>query len=85
MAFAAMFRRAGVRVSCAYRNHMFVDMVCVRMMQVAIMQVIGMAFMLYGGMTAIRAMLVGMVAMGFAFGHSILLKLFDMQVYHAQV
>lgn len=61
MSCAMMRWRAYIRVGCRYRNHMFIHMGFMRMMQVPIVQVIDMAFMHNGRMPTIRPMLVGML------------------------
>ena len=45
VSFALMVWRAFVRVGTAYRERVFIDMILVHVMQVTIMQVIGMSFM----------------------------------------
>jgi hypothetical protein len=54
MAFATVLRRAALGVLCRYLDHMLVDMVCVRVMQVPIVQIIDMIAVAHGGMAAAR-------------------------------
>lgn len=57
-------RRAPIGIGRADRDHMFIDMVAVRVVQVAIVQIIDMAIMLHGGVAAAGPMGVGMIGMG---------------------
>ncbi|KVK90912.1 hypothetical protein WS93_35200 [Burkholderia cepacia] len=68
-------RRTFVRIFRADLDLVFIDMIAVRVMQVAIMEIIYMVAMLDCGVTAVRAMLVVMVSMmGFVAGaHAYLL------------
>ena len=61
VAAAVVFRRAGVWVGGADGDAVFIDVVAVRMVQVAVVQVINVAFVFDGGVTAIRAVLVFVV------------------------
>ncbi|KWF36867.1 hypothetical protein WL88_01400 [Burkholderia diffusa] len=68
-------RRTFVRIFRADLDLMFVDMIAVRMVQVAIMEIVYVVAMLDCGVTAVRAMLMVMVSMmGFVAGaHAYLL------------
>jgi hypothetical protein len=70
--FVAAFdlRRATGRIRPANRDHMFVDVVAMRVMQMAVMQVIDMTLVPDGGMAAIGAMLVGVVGVMLLFAGS---------------
>jgi hypothetical protein len=59
-------RRAIVRVGGINGNLMFVHVVPVRMMQVAVMKIVHVSFMLYGGMPAIFAVEMGMTGVSCA-------------------
>lgn len=63
MTGALVLWRAGVGVRRGDANHMFIDMVAVRMVHMAIVQVVNMAFMLNSDVPAIGSMLVVMVVM----------------------
>ncbi len=54
---------AGIGIGGADLNHMLVDMILMRVMQMTVMQVIDMIAMAHRGMTAILAMLMRMVVM----------------------
>lgn len=67
MTGALVLWRTGIGVCCRDANHMFIDMVTVRMVQMAIMQIVNMPLMLNGDVPAIGPMLVvvvGVVGMG---------------------
>jgi len=59
---AGMLRGAGGGIVCSNGNDVFIYMIAMRMMQVAVMQIIDMPVMQHCGMAAIRAMLVGVVS-----------------------
>jgi len=61
---ASMVRRAAVRVFARYVDHVLVDMVLVRVMKMAVMQVIDMAAVPHGWMSAAGAVPVSMVGVG---------------------
>lgn len=61
VAVAVMIWGADVRVGGADGDAVFIDVVAVRVVQVAIVQVIDVAFVFDGGVTAIRAVLVFVV------------------------
>ncbi len=61
MSITAMGRRASSRVLCGDTEPMFIDMVAMRMMQMSIVQVVGVAVMGDGRMPAVRSMLVGVL------------------------
>ena len=61
VAAAVVFRRAGVRVGGTDGDDVFVNVVAMRVMQVAVVQVINVAFVLDGGVAAVRAVLVVVV------------------------
>jgi len=74
---SAAFRigRAAHGIDVAYGNHVLVDMVSVHVMQVTVVQIIDMAIMPDGSMSAVRAMLMGVVGMMLlvTYGHRSLL------------
>ncbi len=57
----AMLRRAAVRIAVGYLDHMLVDMIAVRMVQVTVMKVVDVVAVPNGDMTAPGAVLVVMV------------------------
>ena len=57
MAAAAVVGGAPVGVVRGHVDHVLVDMIAMRVMQVAIVQIIGVAAVAYGGMAAARAVL----------------------------
>lgn len=59
---------AATGIGRAHRDHMFIDMITMDMMQMAIVQIIDMAIMLHGDMAAAGAVLVGVIGVGMA-GH----------------
>lgn len=61
VAVAVMIQGADVRVGGADGDAVFIDVIAMRMVQVAIVQVIDVAFVFDGGVTAIRAVLVFVV------------------------
>jgi hypothetical protein len=56
MSCAIMPGGAVLRVGRGYANHMFIDMVLMRMMQMAVVQVVDMAFVHDSGVAALRSM-----------------------------
>ena len=44
-------------------NDMFVDVILMHMVEVAVVKIVDMAIMAYGGMSTVRAVLMGMVGM----------------------
>ena len=71
MAAASMIRGAPVGVFGRHLDHVLIDMVLMRVMEVAVMQIVGMAAVLHGGVATVRSMAVSMVRMGWggASGH----------------
>lgn len=63
MGTAVVIRRATVRVGRGDLNHVLVDMVAVRMMEMPIVQMIHVTRMAYGGMAAAGAVLMRMTRM----------------------
>lgn len=66
---AIMRRRAVIGVLCVDGKNVLVDMAVVRMVKVAVVQIIGMAFVLDSDMAAVCAMLMGMALMNYVFVH----------------
>jgi hypothetical protein len=64
VAFAVPLWRASQRMSRVNREHMLIDVACVRVMHVAVVQVVGVVIMLHGHVTAIGAVLVCVVGVG---------------------
>lgn len=62
-------RGAGSRVGGGEADRVFVDMTVMKMVQMAIVQIVDVIFMLDGGMTAAGGMLVGMFGMDSTGGH----------------
>lgn len=60
---ATMIRRATVGIFLRYLDRMLVDMIVVHMVQVAVMEIIHMAVVLYRRVAAGRAVLMGVVGM----------------------
>jgi hypothetical protein len=60
---AAMIGRAPLRVLARYRDHVFVDVIVVRVVQMALVYVIDMAVVMDGGMTAAGTVAVIMARM----------------------
>jgi hypothetical protein len=67
MAFAIMIRCARTRVDVAYGKRMFVDVVFMYMMQVPIVQIVGVAIVGYGCMPTLGV--VGVTVGGMLFTH----------------
>ena len=63
---ACMIRRAVIGIVGAHIQRMLIDVVAVRMVQVPVMKVVDMVAVLDCGMSAIRAMNVGVIGMWFA-------------------
>jgi hypothetical protein len=61
MSFAAVLGRAAVGVLGRHVDHVLVDMVCVRVMQMPIVQIVDMVAVAHGGMAATRPVLVRVV------------------------
>ena len=61
VAAAVVVRRAGIRVGGADGDAVFIDVVAVRMVQVAVVQIVNVAVVLDGGVAAVRAVLVRVV------------------------
>ncbi|MEJ1118153.1 hypothetical protein V9K92_06705 [Phyllobacterium sp. CCNWLW109] len=61
VARAMMFRCAAIRISSAYLKHVLINMVAMRVMQMAIVKVVHMIAVTNGGVAAIRFMLVIMI------------------------
>jgi hypothetical protein len=66
---------AAVRISIRNLDHVLVNMILVRVVQMAVMQIVHMILMTYGRVSAIRAVSVRMMAMGLMARHDILLWL----------
>jgi hypothetical protein len=64
MTAAAMIRSAAIGVVAGHLNHVLVDMIFVRMMDVTIVQVVDVAAVLHGGVPATRTVSVSVVRMG---------------------
>lgn len=58
---ATVLRRAGIGVGSRYGNHMLIHVVAMRVVQVAVVQVVNVAIMHDGRVAAVRAMLVSVV------------------------
>jgi len=58
MTAAAMVRRAALRIGAGHLYHMLIDMAVMRVVQVAVMQIVDMTAMPHGRMAAARPMLV---------------------------
>jgi hypothetical protein len=56
--------RAAIGIGNADRDHMFIDMIAMRVMQMAIVQIIDMAIMAHGGVAAARPVRVVMFGVG---------------------
>jgi hypothetical protein len=61
---ATMVGSAAIGVRARHFDHMFVDMIFVRVVEVTIVQIVYVATVVHGGVSAARAMLMGMVGMG---------------------
>jgi len=70
---ATVSRSARGRIGRAHHNDVLIDVVAMRDMQMAIMQIINMVIMVNGGMAAVGTMLVGVIGVLGAGGHGILL------------
>lgn len=57
----AMLGRAAVRVVCAHGDHVLVDMIVVRVVQVSVVEIVDVTVMSYGRMAAPWTMLMGMI------------------------
>jgi hypothetical protein len=64
VAAAAMVRRAAVGVVAGHLDHVLVDMILMRMVEVAIVQIVDMTAVAHSGVATTRPMLVSMVGMG---------------------
>jgi hypothetical protein len=60
---AAGLRRAADGIRGVDLNDMFVDVILMHMVEMAVVKIVDMAIMAYGGMSTVRAMLMGMVGM----------------------
>jgi hypothetical protein len=71
MAAAIVVRRAGVGIAGAHLDHMLVEMVIVRVMQVAVVEIVHVIAVPYRGVAAARTVLVWVVVMDLvlAVGH----------------
>jgi hypothetical protein len=76
MAAAIVIRRAGVGIAAAHFDHMFVEMVFVRVMQVAIVEIVHVIAVPDRGVAAARTVLVRVFVMDLvlAVGHGLLLS-----------
>lgn len=63
VALVTVFWRAVIRIGLADLDHMFIDMVAVRMVQMAVMQVINVVPVAYRGVPATGSMLMRMIRM----------------------
>lgn len=61
--FATVFRRARIRVLLGHSKHMLIVMAAVVMVQVAVMQVVGVVAVLDGSVPAVRTVLMMMIVM----------------------
>jgi hypothetical protein len=64
MPTAAMVGSAGVGILARYLDHMLVDMIFVRMVEMTIVQIVYVATVAHGGVSAAGPMLMSMVGMG---------------------
>jgi hypothetical protein len=64
MTGAAMFGGAAVRIFACYLHHVLVDVIVMRVVEVAIMQIVYVAAVADGGMSAARTMPMRMVGVG---------------------
>ena len=72
MAVAVVIRGADIRIDRANGNAVFIHMPLVRVVQMAVVQVINVAIMFNGGVAAVRAVLmrmVGVMRQGAGIGH----------------
>ena len=69
MAAAGVPIGAPIRIGVTDRQAVFINMVAMHVVQVAIMEIINVTVVFYGGMAAVRAVFVRMVLMFFAFLH----------------
>jgi hypothetical protein len=75
---AAGFRRAAHGICGAHRNHMFVDMILMNVVEVAVVKIVHMAVVEDRAMSAVGAMLMGVVGMLLlGTGHEFPLFIFD--------
>ncbi len=63
MPIAAMGRSACRRISCGDIEPMFINMVVMQMVEVSVVQIIGVVIMDHGRMTTVRSMLMTMLLM----------------------
>jgi hypothetical protein len=64
VAFAVPLRRAPQRMSQVDSEHMLIDVTCVRVMHVAVVQEVGVVIVLHGHVTTVGAVLVRVVGVG---------------------
>ena len=64
MPTATMVGGAALGVLARDLDHMLVDVTLVRMVEMTVMQIVGMATMVHGGVSAPRSMLMSMIGMG---------------------
>ena len=69
VAAASVGGRAHARVGPVDRDRVLVDVIAVRMVQMAIVEVVGVAIVLHGPMAAAGAVLVGVVRVARVLGH----------------
>src|SRR6476661_3895165 len=76
---AACFRRAAHGICGAHRNHMFVNVILMHMVKMALVKIVHMAVMANRGVSAVWAVLVGVVGMALlgARGHDTLSSIFN--------
>jgi hypothetical protein len=60
------FRCAAIGIGGRHRDHMFIDMIAVDMMEMAVMQIIDMAIMVDGSVAAARAVDMGVISVDVA-------------------
>ena len=60
---ALVVGRAAIRIALRHLDHVLVDVIAMRVMQVPVVKIVDVIAVAYGGVTAARAMLVRMVLM----------------------
>ena len=69
MASAIVIRRAAIGIGRSYGDDVFIEVVLVRMMKMAVMEIVDMAVVPYRRVTAAWTVLVRMVAVNFMIAH----------------
>lgn len=69
----SMGRRAGSGVGCADRDGVLLDSIALRVVQMAVVEVVGVPVVLHGLMAAAGAVLVGVIGVRLVIGHGDLL------------